>query len=80
METLDLDFNLGFIELHSIKPLFEETSVPDRLITDKGHLFYYSICDVPDCDSGADISEKTRTRSAYMTLITSIAASATKPA
>ena len=64
METLDLDFNLGFAKLHSNTSLFEDKRTGQADYTDKGHIFYYSICDVPDCDSGADISSG---RSAYMT-------------
>jgi iron complex outermembrane receptor protein len=59
LDSLDLDWNLGFATLHSATSYFTDARVGQADYTDKGHVFYYLLG-----DSGARINSG---RSAYMT-------------
>lgn len=59
LDSLDLDWNLGFARLHSSTSYFTDKRNGQADYTDKGHVFYYLLG-----DSGARISSG---RSAYMT-------------
>ena len=59
LDSLDLDWNLGFARLHSSTSYFSDKRNGQADYTDKGHVFYYLLG-----DSGAKIDSG---RSAYMT-------------
>ena len=59
LDSLDLDWNLGFARLHSSTSYFTDKRSGQADYTDKGHIFYYLLG-----DSGAKIDSG---RSAYMT-------------
>ena len=59
LDSLDLDWNLGFAKLHSSTSQFEDKRKGQADYTDKGHVYYYLLG-----DSGAKINSG---RSAYMT-------------
>lgn len=59
LDSLDLDWNLGYAKLHSSTSQFEDKRQGQADYTDKGHVYYYLLG-----DSGAKINSG---RSAYMT-------------
>ncbi len=59
LDSLDLDWSLGFAKLHSSTSQFEDKRSGQADYTDKGHIYYYLLG-----DSGAKINSG---RSAYMT-------------
>ena len=59
LDSLDLDWNLGFARLHSSTSYFKDLRNGQADYTDKGHVFYYLLG-----DSGAKINSG---RSAFMT-------------
>jgi iron complex outermembrane receptor protein len=59
LDSLDLDWDLGFARLHSSTSYFSDVRDGQADYTDKGHVFYYLLG-----DSGAKINSG---RSAYMT-------------
>lgn len=59
LDSVDLDWNLGFAKLHSSTSYFTDKRTGQADYTDKGHVFYYLLG-----DSGAKINSG---RSAYIT-------------